>query len=71
MVATLIHFVCVRSDHRPRTLADQPALTIHRGGWAYCRQSTVGEHDWRHISPRTRDQLARWAWSASDRVPNL
>jgi hypothetical protein len=71
MAATLIHFVCVRADHRPRSLADRPALTIHSGGWAYCRQSVASEHEWRHISPRTRDALASWARSASDRAPNF
>jgi hypothetical protein len=71
MAATLIDFVCIRAEHRPRTLADRPALTIHNGGWAYCRQSLAGEHEWRHISPRTRDELASWARSASDHTPNF
>jgi hypothetical protein len=71
MAATLIHYVCVRADHRPRTLADRPELTIHGGGWAYCRRSEASEHKWRHITPQTRDQLARWARSASDRVPKF
>jgi hypothetical protein len=69
MAATLIDFVCVRADHRPRTLADRPELTIHRGGWAFCRQSQAGGHEWHQISPRTRDDLASWARSASDRAP--
>ena len=71
MASTLIHFVCVRADHRPRTLADRPELTIHSGGWAFCRQSLAREHEWQHISPRTRDELAGWARSASDRAPNF
>jgi hypothetical protein len=71
MTARLIHFVCVRFDHRPRTLTDRPALTIHSGGWAFCPQSLGGEHEWQHISPRTRDELASWARSASDRIPNF
>jgi hypothetical protein len=71
MTARLIHFVCVRFDHRPRTLADRPALTIHSGGWAFCPQSLGGDHEWQHISPRTRDELASWARSASDRIPNF
>lgn len=70
MAATLIHFVCVRADHRPRMLADSPAITIHMGGWAYCGQSVAGEHEWQHISPRSREELASWARSASDGTPN-
>jgi hypothetical protein len=70
MAATLIHFVCVRADHRPRTLADRPALTIHGGGWAFCPQSQAGEHEWHQISPRTRDELASWA-RASNLAPNF
>lgn len=71
MTATLIDFVCVRADHRPQTLADRPALTIHGGGWAYCRQSAASEHRWQRINPRTREELARWARSATERVPNF
>lgn len=71
MPTTLIHFVCVRADHRPRSLADRPVLTIHRGGWAYCRQSAVSEHEWELIKPRTREELARWARSANERAPNF
>jgi hypothetical protein len=69
MAATLIDFVCVRADHRPRTLADRPEVTIHSGGWAFCRQSQGGGHEWHQISPRSRDELASWARSASDRAP--
>jgi hypothetical protein len=71
MAETLIDFVCVRADHRARTLADRPALTIHSGGWAFCPQSQAGGHEWRHINPSTRDDLASWARSATDRAPNL
>jgi hypothetical protein len=71
MTASLIHFVCVRADHRPRNLAAEPALTIHGGLWAYCRQSASGEHEWLHISPRSRNELARWGRSFSDRAPNF
>lgn len=71
MAATLIHFVCVRADHHPRTLAERPAVTIYGGGWAFCPQSQAGGHEWRQISPRTRDELASWARSASDPAPNF
>ena len=69
MAGTLIHFVCVRADHSPKTLADRPAVTIHSGGWAYCPQSSADGHEWEHISPRTRDELANWA--RSYRAPNF
>jgi hypothetical protein len=71
MGATLIRFVCVRAEHRPKTFAADPALTIHEGGWAFCPQSTVGDHQWQLITPRTRDDLARWARTPVATPPEL
>jgi hypothetical protein len=55
MTTPLIQFVCIKPEHRPRTLTAQSSLTIHEGGWAYCPHGAGEGHAWHRIVPLKRD----------------
>jgi hypothetical protein len=58
------HFVCVAADHAaPASDAKGRAylspVTVYQGKWAYCAAGLVSKHDWRAISPTSREELKR------------
>ena len=49
-MAALVRFVCHTNhgvvDRRERV----PALTVHKGEWAYCEAGGDDHHDWRELA---------------------